>query len=226
MSDLQINLITTDLKNALFNSDIKDITLDYAELSIENILRNELVAQIPIVKTFYAVVKTAINIQERNLLKQTLIFINEFNNNKESKIVQKYKKQFDKDQKRLKKELERVLILLNRNIEDEKSKYLAKLYTSYISEEIDWNKFCELCDVVERLFISDIESLKNAYENNGINDFKTISYKHDRLLSIGLLRTKSIAGEMFWEEINITQKNNLMELTELGKKFCQIIFKK
>ena len=66
------------LKNTLFSSTYEVIS-EYIELGIDSLLESEALKEIPVVNTIAAICKTGYNLHERNLIKQTLTFISEFN---------------------------------------------------------------------------------------------------------------------------------------------------
>ena len=186
--------------------------------------------EIPIVNTIIGTFKFGQNIHDRNLLKQTMIFIQEFNNNsnneKVQKYISKYKKNITNNPKKAEIELGRVMIILNRNIDDIKSSILAKLYLSYIENKIDWSKFCDLSEVNEKMFTLDIEILKDIYLNN--TDFdKDKLHNYQRLVSNGLMKNDSkFDSETSSYGIVVTENSKeclKMELTLLGKQFARII---
>lgn len=98
--------------------------------------------EILIVNTIVGVLKIGKNVHDRNLLKQTLTFINEFNNNKISHDkLKQYKITIENNPKRCEEELGRILLLLNNFIDKEKSIMLAKIFKAYIEKIINWNEF-------------------------------------------------------------------------------------
>lgn len=75
------------------------------------------------------------------------------------------------------------------------------------------------------MFVSDIDCLKEAYDNDGIEIRMPVTYRHDRLISVGLLTNeKRLSGGALFVEFDSNKRQNLMELTEIGKKFCGIVF--
>ncbi len=64
-----------------------------------------------------------------------------------------------KKSKKLENELGRILIILNEIKNEEKSKLLTKFYLAYVNEQITWERFCEFADVIENIFVSDLEEL-------------------------------------------------------------------
>ena len=225
-----MNEIIDPFKESLFNDKFKGILDDTIEIGIDSILTDDSLREIPIVNTIIGTFKFGQNIHDRNLLKQTMIFIQEFNNNsnneKVQKYISKYKKNITNNPKKAEIELGRVMIILNRNIDDIKSSILAKLYLSYIENKIDWSKFCDLSEVNEKMFTLDIEILKDIYLNN--TDFdKDKLHNYQRLVSNGLMKNDSkFDSETSSYGIVVTENSKeclKMELTLLGKQFARII---
>ena len=225
-----MNEIIDPFKESLFNDKFKGILGDTIEIGIDSILTDDSLREIPIVNTIIGTFKFGQNIHDRNLLKQTMIFIQEFNNNsnneKVQKYISKYKKNITNNPKKAEIELGRVMIILNRNIDDIKSSILAKLYLSYIENKIDWSKFCDLSEVNEKMFTLDIEILKDIYLNN--TDFdKDKLHNYQRLVSNGLMKNDTkFDSETSSYGIVVTENSKeclKMELTLLGKQFARII---
>ena len=152
--------LTNDFEKSLFNDSI-DIIEDYTEIVIDSFVEEGILKEIPIVKSIVSVLKIGKNVHERNLLRQALTFIKEFNsgNISKDKLVE-YKSTIENNPKKCEEELGRVLILLNNYIDTEKSIMLARLYRAYINKIINWNEFCEFSEIINRLFIQDIQILK------------------------------------------------------------------
>lgn len=189
--DKVIPAFETSLLEPVFSSSI-----ELTEIGIDSLLEDGFFKNIPIVSLLIGIGKTAQNIHDRNLLKQTLIFIKTFNDKQISEDkLKKYKEAINKSPKKAEEELGRVLIILNGNIEIKKSQMLAKIYRAYIEEIIRWNQFCELSDVVNRLFIVDINLLYKVYKNKINDTSQCYAYQADRLISLGLLdsATKSLS---------------------------------
>lgn len=219
--------LVTDFEKSLFNSEILDIGLDMVEIGIDSILDEGLVQEIPIVRTVIGFGKTAQNIHDRNLLKQTVAFIQEFNNqNVSAERVANYRQSIRNNPKKREEELGRVLILLNKNIDVKKSLCEGRFFAAFIEQEISWLQFCELCDITDRLFIQDIGLLREAYKNHGVTVTMNLSYQYDRLIAVGLLTNEAkLAGGVFAIDLDSLEPQKIMEFTNIGKLFCDIIFK-
>lgn len=87
--------------------------------------------------------------------------------------MQKYKEKLNANLKFAEEELGRVMIILNGNVDLKKSEILGRLFRAYVEEQIDWDKFCELSEVISRIFISDIALLYDI-RNKRIYEFSCL----------------------------------------------------
>lgn len=204
--------LVDSLKDSL-DTDFADLSLDYGELAIDGLFDNDILKDIPIFKTIVALAKTGINIRDRHLLKETLIFIksvNEGNISEENR--NKFLKRYNND-KKTKEELERVIIIIDSHIDSKQTSRLGHFFDAYINENINWSKFIELSQANQRIFEEDIKFLmdiKNQYE---IMD----DYKGLRLAGIGLVQQKSMTVD--GASLNFFERE--YELTDFGKMFLQ-----
>ena len=153
--------IIPSFRESLF-ADNTDILIDISEYTIDNLIEgSDTLTDFPIIKTIASVLKGAHNIYDRNLLKNTLIFIKELNSGKinRDKYIA-YKTTLEHNPNKCEKELGRVILILNNIIDVSKSKMLARLYKAYINKVLTWEEFCEYSEIVNRIFLEDIELLK------------------------------------------------------------------
>lgn len=211
--------LTTDFEKSLFN-DSMDIIADYMEIGIDSFIEEGILKEIPIVKSIVSVLKIGKNVHDRNLLRQTLTFIKEFNsgNISKDKLVA-YKSTIENNPKKCEEELGRVLILLNSYVDREKSIMLARLYKSYVNQDVTWSEFCEYSETINRIYIQDMEVLNKIYEGEVISDFNVENYRLDRLSSVGLIH-------IGFEGMLVTEDSQNEGMSEYGKKFTKIILNK
>lgn len=209
----------TSFRESLFDPRVTDAVMDIVEMGIDTVLVDGVLKEIPFVKTIVALGQFAKNIHDWNLLKQTMEFINSLNRNAISpQKIEEYKNGLLANPQKAEKELSRVMLILNRTIDDEKSRMLARLYLSYIDGRINWPKFCELGEVIERIFIGDIELVIKLSGNTEEVKYGQVGYPGDRLISTGLVQnptTMSKPGEKI-----VAGSNLIMMLSELGQDFC------
>lgn len=212
--------LVTSFKNTLF-SPAYEIISDYAELGIDALFDNALLKDIPIVNTLTSICKVGYNIHERNLTKQTLAFISDFNShNISQEKLDEHIEQFNANPEKIEKELGRVLIILGKQIDIVQSKILGSFYASYIKGAVSWEKFCELAEANQRMFVSDYALLSKAATNGGLRIQNGEFYQVDRLISLGLLQNKNRLGDNIWHSFEYdSQKENDITVTSFGMTF-------
>ena len=208
-------------ETTLFDPTLSDACSDMAELGIDSLLDDGVFKSIPVVSLLIGVGKTAQNIHDRNLLKQTIKFINTFNEKSISQEkINKYRKKIQSKPNYAEEELGRVIILLNSNVELKKSELLGKFYRAYVDETIDWDTFCELSDITSRLFVSDLQLLYDIYHLQVSDTSQCPVYKADRLIALGLL--DSATKSMTISSSTGSQTQRYIQTNALGKLYCQL----
>lgn len=222
-----MNDLVPALQESLFSSAFENIGSDLLEIGIDSILHDGLLKDIPIVSTILGAGKVAQNVHDRNLAKQTAVFVNTFRTQGIiSTEIEKHVEKLLNNSKLLEQELGRVLIMLNENIDVVKSVYEAKFYAAFVKQHILWEDFCELCDITKRLFVSDIRKLKEAFINGGVKDGMKLTYQYERLISVGLLTNEArLSGGGIFIDMDDTEPTMLLELSPVGEMFCNIIWK-
>lgn len=181
-----MNEVVPKFQDSLFTG-LSNVIPDIAELGIDSILNEGTLKNIPVVSVLLGVKNTAQSLHDRNLLRQTLAFIDEFNKgNIDEEKKQKYKKKIEDSPKKAEAELGRVLIILNQTIELDKSKILASIFRAYVNEKIDWKIFCEFSEITRLFFVSDFYDLKCIYYHD--SEAVELSYGIDRLAALGLVK--------------------------------------
>ena len=217
--------LTENFEKSLFNNS-KETLSDYLEVGIDSFINDGVLRDIPIVKTIVTVLKVGKNIHDRNLLKQTLTFINEFNkNNISEEQLNNYKEKIENNSKKCEEELGRVLLLLNNFIDKEKSIMLSKLFKAYVKQLINWNEFCEYSEIINRLFIQDFSFLQEIYLGR-ISDTTNRSdiYRVERLNSLGIIgMTFKSSTISTINGVMSNRQDSYLTINNNGKKFMNIV---
>lgn len=219
---------SSDMQNGIVESTAKtivdynlDTAIDISELGLDSLVDESLFRDLPIVKIFYGVTKTSIAIREKHLLKKTLIFINQLNNNGISnKNYQEYKEKLKNNDKEILRELEHALIIIDRYIDTNKNVILANLYFNYIDKKINWKQFQELSIIVDNIFLEDLKELENIYNKQALtmNDIKDrISFRRLKVQNLvedieNTLRASNGSIGFYYNEndYRITELGNLL----------------
>ncbi len=218
--------LITSLKDTLF-SPVYNIMSEFVEIGIDELLNDGMLRKIPFVRAITSFCELGCNLRERNLIKQALNFIIEFEAGRISEEkLDAHRKYLDSHPEEAEKELSRILILLNEHIEQIRSKVLGSFYAAYINGDISanrmisWERFCELSEANRRMFISDYKILAEAVVNEGLKIQNRELYQADRLISLGLLQNKNRGGSLWNNIINDSQElQNDVIVTSFGKDF-------
>lgn len=210
-------------RQSIFNDSLADGVANIAEVGIDSIMSDGLLKDIPIVNLLLNASRTFKAIHERNLLKNTALFLDAVNSQKiDDKKVQAYKKKL-LNEKTAERELGRVIVLLDQYVDNIKAQLLGKLFCQYIDRDYSWDKFCELSDILNRLFLDDMPFLYSIFGSDGrqaIYHIYKIPYNIKRLESIGLVE---LFGEYssFGDRLLLSE-NMFAELTDNGLLFADV----
>lgn len=210
-------------RQSIFNDSLADGVANIAEVGIDSIMSDGLLKDIPIVNLLLNASRTFKAIHERNLLKNTALFLDAVNSQKiDDKKVQAYKKKL-LNEKTAERELGRVIVLLDQYVDNIKAQMLGRLFCQYIDRDYSWDKFCELSDILNRLFLDDMPFLYSIFGSDGrqaIYHIYIIPYNIKRLESIGLVE---LFGEYssFGDRLLLSE-NMFAELTDNGLLFADV----
>ena len=77
------------------------ISVDFLENEIDNLIANKTLQSIPILNSIIATIRVGKDLRERNLFKQTSVFLSEFNSGAiDEKKLQEYKKKLEKNKEK------------------------------------------------------------------------------------------------------------------------------
>lgn len=210
-------------KQSVLDSALLDSTTDIIELGIDSVLNDGLLKDLPFFNLLLGTMHTVKNIRDRNFLKNTVLFINSLNAKEISpKKLSQYREKLN-NEKTAEQELGRVLVILDRYVDSIKSRVLGIIFRKYIEEEYSWSKFCELSDILSRLFIEDIPYLNGiatAPDSIAVYHIYEIPYNIKRLEGIGLVE---IYGKYARFGDRLLQAEEMhVQLTENGNIFYRV----
>lgn len=186
--------IIPSMKDTLFNpvsSNMGDSLVEIAELGLDSVLQDGILKDIPVLSIIASLCKTGVNLRERNLIRQTAIFISSFNAGTISADkLASYRNELESNPEKAEKELGRVILLLDRILEVQQAKVLGHFYSSYVKGSLSWDKFVEVSEVNSRMFLSDYDELITVFQTPVKQDDEVSDrrmYKIQRLESLGLV---------------------------------------
>ena len=212
--------LETSVVNSISSEQLKIIP-DIAEAGLDSFLDEGLLKELPAIKHLIGFIKAGKNIRDKLFLKKILLFHRELNN-----VPQENRKKFvDKMEKQenIRRRVGEALLLILERLDDmEKPVLIAKIFASYIKEEIDYTTMKRLITIVDRAVLSDLYFFAMFFDGieTGTHEHRTI---YERLCGLGFLTVTGIGGE-FLEKIGGSLFNYSMH--EDGKLLHEIALKK
>jgi hypothetical protein len=129
-----------------------DNAVDYAEIALDAFVSDDILKEIPIVKTVVGVVKSGLKVKEIFFAKKILTFINEFHSGKLPKDkFEKFKDEFAANENYRAKVMEQIMTFNDTFLQIEKSKVFANLFAAHLNEKYDWDTFLNLSYCLNQL---------------------------------------------------------------------------
>lgn len=159
---------------------ISDLATDFSEIGVDEgikkITENDIINQVPVVKTLVSGVKGGFAVREWHYAKKLFSFLLEFQNDDyDITELEKYREEL-KDDKKKQRVVEHLMVTIDRIAVELKVKVLARLFEAYLDKEndIDWNRFVALTVCLDNLnpagflFLHEM-SMKEYWRNNSTN---------------------------------------------------------
>ena len=196
------------------------LVIDILESGLDSNLNDGVIKEIPFISTAVSLYHIGKTVKERYHVRKMIEFIQEINKGiiTEDKLNE-YKKKFDSQEKFRIKELEYIVIIVDRYIGYNKPVMLARLYRAYLDGILKWTEFLVYSEVIDRFLASDFSTLtkKDLIIYNNDDDANEDSVL--RLVALGLM--KETTNNSVWEAVDnevfvITQST--MERARLKNK--------
>ena len=162
---------------------------------------------IPILSAVISLYKIGKTINEAFHIKKLARFLLSLQNGIKNKKTEKYKRKILDDEVFAQKQLDYLLIILERYLQEEKADILSKFFLAYLDEEITWNKFLSFSMSLDFLTMDDIKLIGlfsiSTYENGGEN-----SSSIARLVANGLFIEKIPEARFAEENSSLIIKQN------------------
>ncbi|MBU4316124.1 MAG: hypothetical protein KKF30_02485 [Proteobacteria bacterium] len=235
----EINSLSSSLEHTLKDSDLHNVTISLAEVFVDSLMEEGVAKDIPIIGTVIGLGKTAIGIKESLFLKKIIYFISELRNisaAKRHEIIDK----IDKSGKFRTKVGEKLLYIIDRCDDHEKSQIVARLFSAFLLETISYEEFLRASYIVDHLMNDDLKwFIQSGWEKEGSwKDNVHVNYEHGylkidevgKIATSGLVEIVSpeIRVEDQWDRKSgdkyIVEGSELsVRITDIGKKIKEIL---
>jgi hypothetical protein len=155
-----MNELEQSIENTLETSDLTEVNIDLAEITLDSFLNDGILKELPVVKTILAIGKFGLKIQELIFLKKVLKFLTQLDSTStEERSV--FISKVEKDEEYNKKVGLALLLILDKLEDLEKPEIIGKLFSASVKGIIDYQMFLRLSNLVQKLFIPDFNSVLN-----------------------------------------------------------------
>ncbi len=178
-----------------------DNALDYAEIGLDAYVSDDILKEIPIVKTLVGVVKSGLKVKEIFFAKKVLTFLKEFHSGKlPNDKFDKFQKEFTTDEKYRAKVMEQIMVFNDTFLQVEKSKVFANLFAAYLNGAYAWDDFTNLSYCLNQMNMFGVQLFDDMAK------FKTPFYGaiYDDQKSIYHLLSSSGAISVWGNHLDIT----------------------
>jgi len=184
--------IDKSLIKTISENGAQDILSEMGELTLDSIIDNDAIDQIPIIGTLRSVYKITNSISDYLFVQKLLKFLKELDS-LSSVEKNKMKTKIENEEKFGKKVGETLLGLINKIDDNDKAKIIAKIFKAYINEEIDFGHFLKFSQIVNKSYLPDLMNLTDFMTGQSFSNENSSS-----LLSMGILKISEIqySGEI------------------------------
>ena len=171
---------SNEIGKALVSNNL-DNALDYAEIGLDAFVSDDILKEIPIVKTVVGVVKSGLKVKEIFFTKKILTFLKEFHSGKLPKEkLSKFQYEFDNNEKYREKVLQEIMVFNDTFLQIEKSKVFANLFAAHLNDAFGWDDFINLSYCLNQLnmfgvpLFDDMAEFKNPFYGGIYDDTKQL----------------------------------------------------
>lgn len=151
--------LSTALSSSL-KKDVVETVGTLAEVGLDSIMEDGLLKDIPFLSTAISIYHIGRSISERHNIKKLIAFLRSIDEQTVDEAArEQYIKILSEDPEKRSRELEYVLIIIDRYINYEKPAILAKLYVSYLKGNLNWEEFVAFSEMTDRFIVGDYEKL-------------------------------------------------------------------
>lgn len=159
--------LTELVTQSMMPGNLADAAIDYADIGLNQLLDlllkgalPELVRELPIVKGIAAVGHAAYNVHQLFSLKKLLVFLQTVSEgNPDRREVARRIEASKNNEKWIDREVERLIIYLERHTSEQKARMQGLIYIDYLSQRFPWKKCVEYFDILDQLFLCDISQI-------------------------------------------------------------------
>ena len=171
------------LESSIVGPLVKDGLMDVAEYSIDEVINNEIIKQIPIVKTVIGTIQTGVNVHDRLFLKKIVVFlvgINHILEKQRREVVDK----IDSSKKYRMRVGEKLLYIIDKCDDYTNAENVAKLFSAMVKGDISYEQYLEASRIVSRISTNELDIFIESHYNSSSLCYEAINLLHTGLVFV------------------------------------------
>lgn len=211
----------------IINNEIKnktlDLSIDYVEILFDKSLSEEILTEIPLVKSILSFYNIKNSFTNKLNTKKIIHFFQTLNSSKiNDEDYNEFLYKYNSDKEYQDKVIETIVFLNERFLQIEKSKILANLIAAHIKKELSWEELSNILPILDTIHPITFSALKDLYESNWtINVTPSQEYQNYFLPNEALLVACGILNR---QGTRVKVEKLGQQLYEFGIKPSQINF--
>ena len=152
----ELDNLSKSLEHTLKNSDLQNVTIGLAKVFKDSLMEDGIAKDIPIIGTVIGLGKASIGIKEIMFLKKIIYFISELKNisiTKRHEMIDK----IDTSGEFKTRVGEKLLYIIDKCEDHEKSQLIAILFSAFLSEKISYEEFLRASHIVDQVMREDLK---------------------------------------------------------------------
>ncbi len=158
------NNIDVSFSETLRNSDLKGVTIDFAESIMDSMLKEGLVKDLPILGAIFGIGHLTITIKDKLLLKKIMHFLSGINH---ISITQRQKMidEINESGSQKVKVGEKLIYILDKCDDHISAKYLSQFFCALINRQISYQDFLKGSRIIQNIFLPDLEYFLDTHRS-------------------------------------------------------------
>lgn len=205
--------LAPSLVDSFTDFDPAQITPDLLEVALDYVLDEDIIKDIPIVRTIAGLYKATVSIRDRALVKKLVNFLSSLSSVSQE-VRQQFRARMNNDEKFKCKVGEKLLLIIERLDDMGKPALIALSFQAFMEEHINFEMFQRLACAIDKSFYTDLMSLKSSAAPNSLSPQAKIE-----LFNSGVIELESTPS------INLSSRNNRYQITDLGRALLKYVLK-
>lgn len=225
-----IKNIYVSFSEAIRSSELKEVSIEFAENMLDSIMKDGILKEIPLIGTLFGINNLALTIKDKIFLKKIVYFFNGINHISVSKRQEMIDSVNSSSTQKVKVG-EKLIYILDKCEDHISAKYIAQLFCAFLNSKLSYQDFLRGARIIQNILLQDLEDFLDGSDSNFNIKGKAEeipSEDHLPLINVGICgfgyNDPSLEKNCFGEK-EIQGGDAVIWITDIGKKLKKILYK-